>query len=237
MNFKSIFVFLIFIISSTSFSQYTKDFSFSVNAIYNTSARIYLTPNSSDVILRNNSFLIENFFNPSIDFRYKLSESVIIGISTELMKATSIGPNLTVFIGNSTITINVEDGFQLIPIEVSAHYLLPFSTEHFKFLMGGGAGYYIGSHIRKFGDADVSNAERKAAYGIHVHLTMDYLVNEFISLRGEMKFRDPQFTVKSRYNKKEVNYHGNVIRLAQETFDSKINVDGVAFILGVAFYF
>lgn len=103
--------------------------------------------------------------------------------------------------------------------------------------MGGGAGYYIGSHIRKFGDAEVSNVERKAAYGIHVHLTMDYLINDFVSLRGEMKFRDPQFTVKSKYSKLEVNYNGNIIRLAQESFDSKINVDGVTFVLGIAFYF
>jgi hypothetical protein len=103
--------------------------------------------------------------------------------------------------------------------------------------MGGGAGYYIGSHIRKFGDADVSNAERKTAYGIHVSISMDYLIKDFISVRSEMKFRDPQFTVKSKYNKKEVNYDGYVIRLAQETFDSKINLDGVTFILGLVFHF
>ncbi len=52
-----------------------------------------------------------------------------------------------------------------------------------------------------------------------------------------MKFRDPQFTVKSKYSKKEVNYNGNIIRIAQDTFDSKINVDGVTFILGLAFHF
>jgi hypothetical protein len=228
---------VILILSANAFPQFNKTFGVSINAVYNTSARIYLSPNSSDIILRNNSSLIEDIFDPSIDFRYRLSESIIIGFNTEYMTATSVGPNLTVFLGNSTVTINVEDGFQLIPLEFSGYYLLPFSTEQFKFLMGGGVGYYIGSHIRKFGDVDVSNAERKAAYGIHVSISMDYLIRDFISVRGEMKFRDPQFTVKSKYSKRDVNYNGNIIRLAQDSFDSKINVDGVTFVLGVAFHF
>ena len=228
---------IILVFSLNSFAQFNKTFGISINAVYNTSARIYLSPNSSDIILRNNSFIIENIFNPSVDFRYKLSETIILGFSTEYMTTTSIGPNLTVFLGTSTAAIDVEDGFQLIPLELSAYYLLPFSTDRFKFLMGGGMGYYIGSHIRKFGDVEVSNAERKVAYGVHVSISMDYLIKDYISVRGEMKFRDPQFTVKSKYNKKEVNYNGNIIRLAQDSFDSKINVDGVTFILGIAFHF
>ncbi len=231
-------IFLItLLISINGLAQFNKPFGISVNAVYNTSASVYLSPNSADVILRNNSFLIEHIFNPSFDIRYSLSESVIIGFNSEYIQSTATGPNLTVFLGNGTVTIDVEDGFKLIPLELSAYYLLPFSTEHFKFLMGGGAGYYIGYHIRKFGDADVSTEERKAAYGIHVSISMDYLIKDFLSVRSEMKFRDPQFTVKSRYNKKEVNYNGQIIRLVQDTFDSKINLDGVTFILGLVFHF
>jgi hypothetical protein len=218
-------------------AQFNRTFGVSLNAAYNTSSRIYLSPNSSDLILRNNSFLIEHLLNPSIDLRYKISESILLGFNTEIISATSSGPNLTVFSGNGTITIIVEDGFRLIPLELSAFYMLPFSTEQFKFLMGGGFGYYIGSHIRKFGDVEVSNKDRKPAYGIHVSLSMDYLILDFLSIRGEMKFRDPQFSLKSKYNKKEVNYNGSQIRLAQDSFDSKINVDGVTFILGLAFHF
>lgn len=229
---------IIFLAAAVNISaQFNKTFGVSLNAVYNTSSRIYLSPNSSDLILRNNSFLIEHILNLSIDLRYKVSESILLGFNTEIISAISSGPNLTVFSGNSTITIIVEDGFRLIPLELSAFYLLPFSTEQFKFLMGGGFGYYIGSHIRKFGDVEVSNNERKPAYGIHVSLSMDYLILDYLSVRGEMKFRDPQFTVKSKYNKKEVSYNGSQIRLAQDSFDSKINVDGVTFILGIAFHF
>ena len=46
-----------------------------------------------------------------------------------------------------------------------------------------------------------------------------------------------QFKVKSAYNKLEVNYENQTILLAQKTFDSKIDVDGVTFILGFSYLF
>lgn len=225
------------LVCSETLAQFNKSFGISLNAVYSTSARIYLSPNSSDPILRNNSFIIENMFNPAVELRYRISDDILIGFNTEYMVKSEIGPNLTVFLGNSTVTIDVEDGFSLIPFELTAYYVLPFSTSKFKFLMGGGLGYYFGSHIRKFGDVDISNLERKIAYGIHVSVSMEYLIRDFVSIRSEMKFRDPQFSVKSKYSKKNVNYKGNLINLAQDSFDSKINVDGVAFILGLVFHF
>ena len=229
---------LISLISIPIYPQFNgNSFSVSVNAVYTTSAKIYLSPNSSDEILRNNSFPLTDIINPSIDIRYRLYDDVIIGLSMEYMKHTQFGKNLTVFVGNNTQTIIVEDGFELIPIELSIHYLMPFSTDKFKFLMGGGGAYYIGSQIRKFGDENVSNIERKAAFGIQVSAGMEYLIRSNISFRTEMKFRDPQFTVKSKYNKQLVQYLGSTITLAQDSFDSKINVDGVTFIVGISYQF
>ena len=215
----------------------SKRFSIGVNGVYTTTARIYLNPNSSDPILRNYAFEIAGIINPALDFRYRITDDIIIGVGTEYMKATASGPNLTAFSGNSTVTINVNDGFLLIPVEISGYYLLPFSTEKFKFLMGGGAGYYYGEHIRDFGDASVSTVSRDFAYGIQVSVSMDYMIRDDITVHSEMKFRDPQFKVKSAYNKLEVNYENQTILLAQKTFDSKIDVDGVTFILGFSYLF
>jgi hypothetical protein len=153
------------------------------------------------------------------------------------MTKTDFGSTLRVFINNTTSVINIEEGFDLIPIELSLYYQLPFSTESFKFLMGGGGGYYIAEHIRKFGDVSVKNVEREAAFGIHVSISMEYLLRENIGLRTEMKFRDPQNSLTSKYTKEEVNYPDGTIRLPQDHFSSKINVDGVTFILGAALYF
>jgi len=235
---KKIILFLFLLFTAVSSGQYEeRDFSISLNGVYTTSARVYLQPYASDIVVRNESFPIEDIMNPAIELRYALSRSIILGIGTEYMYTTETGPNLVVFSEGAARLINVDDGFLFIPVELSAYYLLPFSTEKFKFLMGGGAGYYLGTHVRKFGDAEVSNVDRKFAYGIHVGVSMDYLLRENVSIRTEMKFRDPQFNVKSAYNKREVEYNGRIIRLLQESFDSKINIDGVTFVLGIAYHF
>lgn len=231
-------IILLFITSSLVKAQYSeKRFSIGINGVYTTTAEIYLNPNSSDPILRNNAFEISDIFNPALDLRYRLTDAIIIGLGTEYMKATASGPNLTAFVGNSTVTINVTDGFLLIPVELSGFYILPFSTEKFKFLMGGGVGYYYGKHIREFGNASVRAITRNFAYGIQVSVSMDYLILDNLSVHSAMKFRDPQFKVENAYNELEVNYNNQKIILAQRTFNSKIDVNGVTFILGISFLF
>jgi outer membrane protein W len=234
---NKVFVCVLLFITA-GYSQYNnKLFSIGVNGIYTTTAKIYLSPNSSDPFLRNNFFPLESIFNGGVDFRYQFTEKIILSLSTEYMKAAEPGYNLTAFSDNSTVTVYVQDGFIMIPLELSAFYLLPFSTENFKFLMGAGGGFYFGEHVREFGDAEIKNENRRLAYGIHVAITVDYLVSSSFSFRTEMKFRDPQFIVTSRYVNRQVNYMGKEIELAQESFESKINIDGVTFMFGIAFHF
>lgn len=235
-SFLTIFIFLIGY--SFSHAQFNgKNFSLGINAVYTTSAKVYLNPNSSDVTLRNNYFLLEDILNPAFDIRYRLTDPLIIGLNIEYMTKAEFGSNLRVFIGNTLTAIEVEEGFNLIPIEVSLYYILPFSTNKFKFLMGGGGGYYFGEHIRKFGNAEVESVKRDVAFGIQVSVSMEYLLRENIGIRTEMKFRDPQFNLTNKYTKESVNYNGETVRLLQESFDSKINVDGITFILGLTFNF
>lgn len=231
-------IFILIVGYSSSFAQFNgKNISLGMSAVYTTTAKVYLNPNSSDITLRNNYFLLEDILNPAVDIRYRLTDPLIIGLNVEYMSKTGFGPNLRVFLRNTLTTIEVEEGFNLIPIELSLYYILPFSTEKFKFLMGGGGGYYLGEHIRKFGDAEVENIERERAFGIHVSVSMEYLLRESIGIRTEMKFRDPQFNLTNRYTKESVNYRGETAVLPQDRFESKINVDGVTFLLGITFNF
>jgi len=221
----------------TVFAQNDKRFILGVEGVYTTTAKIYLYPFSSDPVLRNMSFPISDIFNPGVYFKYKLSDDIFIGLNTEYMSKTSSGDNLTVFSGERTVTITVQDGFRLIPVELSLYYLLPFSLEKYKFMMGGGVAYYYGQHIRLFGDDEITSRETQFAYGIQVSVSMDYYLTNNIMIHGGMKFRDPQFTVNNTYNKNTVNYNGNIYYISQDSFTSKINVDGVAFDLGAAIEF
>jgi outer membrane protein W len=214
-----------------------KYISIGINGVYTTNARDYLNPNSSDPVIRNHAFELSGILNPGIDIRYRISDEIILGLGTEYMRSTSEGPNLTAFVGNSTVTINVKDGFLLIPIELSGYYILPFSTEKFKFLMGGGVGYYYGNHIREFGNVSVSTVKRDFAYGIHVSVSMDYLLLDYLTIHSEMKFRDPQFKVENAYNRLEGDYNNQKVMLPQRTFYSKEDVNGITFILGLSFLF
>jgi hypothetical protein len=232
---------ILFLIILTAFKIYPqydeRSFSISLNAVFTTNAKIYLTPFSSDPILRNNSFPLSDILNPSFEFRYRLSEPLVLGLNVEYMKAVESGPGLTVFEGSGTRTIIVEDGFTFVPLELSVFYIMPFSSESFKFTMGGGIGYYIGEHIRTVGDVTVSNEERKTAYGIHVSAGLGYQLIKDGFINFQMKFRDPQFTVKSRYSSRTINYEGRTLRLAQDTFDSKVNINGITFMLGISYQF
>jgi hypothetical protein len=234
---KLIFILFIAISAIELSAQYNgRDFSLSVNGVYTTGARIYQQPFASDEVVRYDHIPVDHIFNLSAELRYALSKSILIGIGTEYMNTTETA-GLIVLGPTSTIAIDIEEGFSFIPVDLTIYYLFPFSTERFKFAAGGGGGYYFGSHVRNFGNAEVSTIERKFAYGIHVSLSMDYMVRSQISIRSEMKFRDPQFTLKSRYNRREVEYNGRILRILQDTFDSKINIDGVTFLMGLVYHF
>jgi len=204
-----------------------------VNAVYTTSAEVFLNPNSSNPEVRNNSTTFEDIWSPALDIRYRFSKEFLLGLNVEYISKTSIEPSLTAFIGNQVFIFEVEDGFKVVPIELTAYYHFPFSTEDFKFMMGGGLGYYLGEFVRKFQDVQLEVTQRKFALGLHVTASMDYMIISNIAARFEMKFRNPQYTVTSKYSKPQVTYQGNVIELPENAFDTKIDIDGLTFILGL----
>ena len=234
----SIIIIFHFLFYIPALCQYNgNDISIGVYGFYTTSASVFLNPNASDIVVRNGSFLIEDIWNPGVDIRFRVSEPLILGLNIEYIRITRSAPNLNVFLGGSVVTLIVDDGFKLIPVELSAYYLLPFSTEGFKFLMGGGLAYYNGEFIREVGETEVKNITKEAAFGIHVSISMDYVPINDVAIRFQMKFRDPQFTVSSQYEQQEIEYEGNVIILPEGSFNTKINLDGITFMLGAAFQF
>lgn len=234
----SIIIIFHFLFYIPALCQYNgNDISIGVYGFYTTSASVFLNPNASDIVVRNGSFQIEDIWNPGVDIRFRVSEPLILGLNIEYIRITRSAPNLNVFLGGSVVTLLVDDGFKLIPVELTAYYLLPFSTEGFKFLMGGGLAYYNGEFIREIGKAEVKNIKKEAAFGIHVSISMDYVPINYVALRFQMKFRDPQFTVSSQYEQQEIEYEGNIIILPEGSFNTKINLDGLTFMLGVAFQF
>jgi opacity protein-like surface antigen len=217
---------------SVIFSQYDgNDFSIGIGYNYTTSSKIFLNPNAPDIFDQNQYFDIGDFQNYSLEIRYRFSDFIILGLSTEYLQNSESGRNLT-----SPLFI-VEDGFEIYPVELSIYYFLPFSTESFKFFFGGGFGFYLGNRTRNFGNIEFEKVESEIGYGIQVSAGMDYLVFDKISIRGEIRFRDPDFKVTNKYNSSSVNYEGIIYSVSSTNLTSRINIDGITFRIGTAFHF
>ncbi|MFA7229546.1 MAG: outer membrane beta-barrel protein [Melioribacteraceae bacterium] len=209
-----------------------KKFGISLNINYTTTSRLYLQPNAADPFIRNTHENLDGIRSYSLEARYQLTESIIIGIGSEVIEKT---------FGNSInlggIRAEMNDGYKMIPVEISAYYLIPFSNDRFRFFMGGGVGLYFGRHLRELGDVTINNDSPKAGYGIHVAVGMDFIIYDFISFRGQMRFRDPEFEMTSSYSSGTVNYRGETYPLKPQSFNSKADIDGLVFTIGVAFNF
>jgi len=224
----------IFVIARPIHSQYNgKNFSISANYNYTTTSKLFLQPNTPDQLLKNIHEDLDNIYSISGEFRFHISESLIIGAGTEYIQKDYINNNFNL----AGVRAKVKDGYRIIPVELSLYYLLPFSTGLFKFFMGGGGGIYFAEHVRELGDVTVSDDGSEIGYGIHVAVGMDYIINDYISVRGQMRFRDPEIDLKSKYSNNIVNYEGRTFVFSSQTFYSKVNVDGITFSIGVAFNF
>lgn len=215
---------------------YDNKYGLYISANYTTESRIFLSPNASEEILREINFPVSDIYSYAVELRYRVSKSVIIGLGTEFIQKVSKERDMFGF-PSQLAGMEIEEGFRMIPVEGSLYYFLPFSTERFKFFMGGGLGIYFGEHIRKFADIDVRNTDREFAWGIHGRIGMDYALTRFFSLRAEMKFRDPEFEMQSEYSKDSFIHEGQQINLPSNSFPSKVNIIGMTFSLGTVIHF
>lgn len=212
-------------------------FGISVSGNYTTSSKVYPTPYSSDLSLRNGFYPLDDFYNPSTEILWSIREYLELGLSFEYMRVTADNRFVTVFDGLVTRSLKVKDGFELFPIELNLYYKLPFSMPDWGFYIYGGAGIYPANFIREMGNAELETVEQQSGYGIQVGVSGDYKAYKDITVTYGMKFRDPQVLIKSKYRSEEFTYNNKQYKVGQPVFDSKINVDGVVFMMGVRYNF
>ena len=129
----------------------------------------------------------------------------------------------------------MEDGYRAIPVELTGYFMIPFSTKKVGIFIGGGAGLYFGKRTYRLAGVEAPVVESSPGFGIHVLAGLSYSFTPWISLVGEMKFRDLQFTSSNAFSVPQITYNGAVITVGQEPFASRVNTDGIVFQLGVAY--
>ncbi len=230
---KTILLICALLISNNLNAQiFEKPFGLSVNYSYTTTSKLFLQTKTLDPVIRNLHEDIDDVYSYSAELRYRFYEPLIIALKIEsLTKTYSSKINL----GGTLIPM--EEGYKTMPLELSILYELPFSSKQFLFFMGGGIGIYSGQHIRKIRNVESSSDEQKITFGVHVQFGMDYVVYDFLSIRGEMLFRDPEFEMASSYSADTVEYMNNTYLITTPSFTSKVNIDGVTFSIGAVINF
>jgi hypothetical protein len=196
-----------------------------------TSSRLFTDPNSPDIVERSQYLALEDFFGYGVELRYQIPESnIALGLSADYVRAKS---NRSITIVSTPVP--VEDGYRVVPVELTGYFLIPLSGPTFGVYMGGGVGAYFGSRVYKVGDTDAQTTSAENGYGIHVLGGLSYRFTGWFSLEAEMKFRDLQFKTSNQFSSSTVTYNGVVIPVGQ--LDASIHTDGVIFQVGTVFNF
>lgn len=177
-----------------------------------------------------NGIELDNIFGFGLDVRRNVAYNLEVGVSVEYISTSDLLRDRTGLVfplqldDGYRFIPQLDDGYQFIPLELSAYFLIPFSGDRVKVYMGGGLGLYIGQWKFKEAGVMTETLEKETGFGIHVVSGLDYFLTPNFSLRGELKFRDPQVESTSKLPD-------------HPPFQSRINIDGITFNLGAVFHF
>lgn len=207
-----------------------RGFSLSVKTNFTTGSQLFPNPKSANEIERAQFVPIADFFGYSVELKYQIPETYIsLGLSADYIRTTK--PQSIVI--SPSQSIPAEDGYRVIPIELTLYFQIPVSGPTFGIYMGGGAGAYLGNRIYSIAGVEAATTEHGHGYGIHVLGGLSYRFTEWFSLSGEMKFRDLQFTSSNAFPVPRIIYNKTAINVSQRPFDSEVHTDGIVFQLGV----
>ena len=199
-----------------------------------TSSLLYTHPDSPDPITRGESVEFAGFFGTGAELRYRLPESnVAIGLSADYIRARSLG-KIQAFPGT---VIPVEDGYTVVPVEVTGYFIIPFSSETFGVYMGGGGGIYFGQRTHRLGTTDAALVKSAPGAGIHVLGGITYRFYGAFEAAFEMKFRDVQFKNTNAFTESRIRYESVFVNVDQQPFTSRTQTDGIVFQIGIGFSF
>lgn len=217
-RFINIIIFLCILTSPLLVDVYAQEdnYSLSIKFSYTTSSKIFLNPNSADLMLRGKYFSIDNVYGGGIEVRSKINNTHIqVGLSADYVaKLEDVQPT------------NSKDGFWAIPIELTGYFYIPILEGDFKIFIGGGGGVYFGERTYSIVQTTTRVVERSPGGGIHILGGIDYFFFKGFGIRGQMKFRDVQF-------KTTTELEGSTL----DDLKSQVNIDGMTIEIGLVYSF
>lgn len=204
-------------------NTYAQNNSISLKLIYISSSKIYLYPESPDIILRKKNLPLENIWGIGIEYQKLFNESKYgLGLNVEYIRKTIDFENF-----------NTTDGYWALPVELTGYFFIPLGFEKWKIFMGGGGGAYFGNRILQKENIIQDNIKLIPGFGIHVLGGFEYYIINNLAIKLQMKFRDLFFQTKSLFLSDPSDMQNVTLR----EYDSKINIDGMILEFGILFSF
>lgn len=211
-----------------------KMFSVVVKGNFTTGSQLFPNPNSGDALERNQFFPIEDFFGFGVELKYHIPETnIALGLSADYIRTTT----LRLIFRSPTVAVPEEDGYRVLPVELTGYFHIPVAGPTFGIYMGGGGGAYFGRRIYRIADVEADPVDEGHGFGIHVLGGLSYHFTEWFSLNAEMKFRDLQFESSNAFSVSRIPYRGTFINVSTEPFESRVHTDGILFQVGAAVSF
>lgn len=208
-------------------------FSIGFKGNFTTGSQLFPHPDATDQFQRSEYLSIEDFFGAGIEVKYFFPETnLAIGLSADYIRTTTSYTKPL----STTERLPVEDGYRVIPIEITGYFQIPVSGPTFGVYMGGGAGAYFGRRIYREGNTDAPPVDEGHGFGIHVLGGLSYQFTEWFGLNAEMKFRDLQFEASNRFQSSQIIYNGRLIPVSGPGA-ARVHTDGIVFQIGTVIRF
>jgi len=197
-----------------------------------TSGSLFPNPGATDPLARAQSYGFTDFFGYGFEIQYNLAgTNLSLGVSADVIRSTQT----RTLIAAAQRAVPVDDGFRMIPIELTGYFRIPITEGSFGVFMGGGVGVYYGGRQYSLAGVDAPVVSSTPGYGIHVLGGVRYHLTDRFSLSTELKFRDAHFESTNTFTQPQVRYGDIIVNLPQKPFLSSIHTDGMVVQLGAAF--
>lgn len=208
-------------------------FSLAVKGSYTTNTRFLYNVDRLDEFIDDKYFSVN--FGIGVDIRWRAyGDGILVGVNVEKIKTLEQTARI-IQSGNLEYRIPVQEGFVTYPVELSGYFVIPFSSEDIRMYLGGGVGWYVGERLYSVAQVNAATLNSPSGFGIHVLTGADVRLLPRLAIRGELKFRDPQFDSVNQFAASSATYGGVRILLDQSRTKTRINLNGITYGLGLVF--
>jgi opacity protein-like surface antigen len=222
------------IAATTRFSTaQAKHFSISAKGSLTTGSQLFPNPNSPDEFQRAQFYSLKDIWGFGVEVRYRFPETdLALALSADYLRKVERSD-----IRVAGKLIPEEDGYRVIPVELTGYFIIPISGEQVGVYIGGGAGVYFGRRVWRRANVEATTIDAGNGYGIHVLSGVSYRFTDFFSLNAEMKFRDLQFESVNQFPVAQTLFGSTLVTLPTQIQTSRVHTDGMIFQLGAVIDF